>query len=233
MWSKRIKFWNNGSSAPDCPGLYPEQSELLSLSNLFLFPVLMSRNVSPLVWEDDLQGISDNAKKALYSGRSGHDLQWQLDVPQWVISHTFQWNLNDVSHECPTTLYSNTPKVPPTTASLTNKMLLAPSMPSTGAQVMLSCTGQTLRQPKDAQLLPITADFRLPGLLWATENVGSSLLTWGVHICSQTSESTRTLWGTSGRKSPVSRPYFCQHDNWGKAYTKHTHLLSHQCKHPG
>lgn len=67
-------------------------------------------------------------------------------------------------------LYSDTPKVPPTTASLTNKMLLARGMPSTDAQVMPACTGQILLPlwslpPKDAQLLPINANFRLPGLL--------------------------------------------------------------------
>lgn len=44
--------------------------------------------------------------------------------------------------------YSDTPKVPPTTASLMNKMLPAPNMPSTDAQVMLSCTGQILCNPR-------------------------------------------------------------------------------------
>uniref|UniRef100_A0A3Q2GTG6 Krueppel-like factor 17 n=1 Tax=Equus caballus TaxID=9796 RepID=A0A3Q2GTG6_HORSE len=34
-------------------------------------------------------------------------------------------------------------------------------------------------------------------------------------------------------ESPVSRPYHCQYENCGKAYTKHSHLVSHQRKHTG
>ena len=33
------------------------------------------------------------------------------------------------------------------------------------------------------------------------------------------------------RRSPVSRPYCCDYENCEKAYPKHSHLVSHQCKH--
>nr|XP_051684787.1 Krueppel-like factor 17 isoform X2 [Oryctolagus cuniculus] len=35
------------------------------------------------------------------------------------------------------------------------------------------------------------------------------------------------------RRSPVSRPYICQYENCGKAYTKRSHLVSHERKHTG
>eukprot|EP00069_Balaena_mysticetus_P013199 bmy_08099T0 len=35
------------------------------------------------------------------------------------------------------------------------------------------------------------------------------------------------------RRSPVSRPYCCDYENCEKAYTKHSHLVSHQRKHTG
>lgn len=35
------------------------------------------------------------------------------------------------------------------------------------------------------------------------------------------------------RRSPISRPYRCQHESCGKAYTKRSHLVSHERKHTG
>ncbi|XP_032158383.1 Krueppel-like factor 17 isoform X2 [Mustela erminea] len=35
------------------------------------------------------------------------------------------------------------------------------------------------------------------------------------------------------RRSPVSRPYCCQYESCGKAYTKRSHLVSHQRTHTG
>ena len=35
------------------------------------------------------------------------------------------------------------------------------------------------------------------------------------------------------RRSLVSRLYHCDYENCEKAYPKHSHLMSHQCKHTG
>ncbi|KAI4549649.1 hypothetical protein MG293_001979 [Ovis ammon polii] len=44
---------------------------------------------------------------------------------------------------------------------------------------------------------------------------------------------SRTQEKAPRRRSPVSRPYRCDYENCEKAYTKRSHLVSHQRKHTG
>nr|XP_012631390.1 Krueppel-like factor 17 isoform X2 [Microcebus murinus] len=45
--------------------------------------------------------------------------------------------------------------------------------------------------------------------------------------------NSRAQEGARGRKPLVLRPYVCQHENCGKAYTKRSHLVNHERKHTG
>ncbi|XP_042127640.2 Krueppel-like factor 17 isoform X2 [Peromyscus maniculatus bairdii] len=49
----------------------------------------------------------------------------------------------------------------------------------------------------------------------------------------QGTENPTAPGGAPRRPPPVSRPYVCTYDNCGKAYTKRSHLVSHQRKHTG
>lgn len=125
--------------------------------------------------------------------------------------------------------YSDTPKVPPTAASLMNKMLLAPSMPSTDAQVMLCCTGQILCNPRMLSQSLLISDSHDPCKPLKVQK--ALILPEEPTSVHRHQEAPSLLDGAPRRKPPVSRPYFCQHGNRGKVYTKHTHLASHQYIH--
>ncbi|TKC45081.1 hypothetical protein EI555_001543, partial [Monodon monoceros] len=107
--------------------------------------------------------------------------------------------------------YSGLPTVPSNGGPLTPKTLLDPTMPSTEALAMLRSLDQMLppRNPHNYGMPPAESP-----LLLALESQGS-------------------LERPPRRRSPVSRPYRCDYENCEKAYTKRSHLVSHQRKHTG
>uniref|UniRef100_A0A8C3VWN1 Krueppel-like factor 17 n=1 Tax=Catagonus wagneri TaxID=51154 RepID=A0A8C3VWN1_9CETA len=139
----------------------------------------------------------------------------------------------------PTMPYSGLPTVPSNRDTLTPKMFLDPTMSSTEVQAVLPSLAQMLPS-KDPQ------DFGMPpagsSSLLALESQGS-LVSQPVSPEDLPNQSLSASWReeqniraqkrASGRSSPVSRPYRCEYENCGKAYTKRSHLVSHQRKHTG
>ncbi|XP_055986935.1 Krueppel-like factor 17 [Sorex fumeus] len=141
----------------------------------------------------------------------------------------------------PPTPCSGSPKGPPSRDSLIPKMTLAPVMSSAETQATLPCLPEVLssRDRHDLEM-PLAGS---PSLL-ALESPSSSesqpaggedySLPEQPRASAQGPEqSPKTQEKDPGRRSPISRPYRCQHENCGKAYTKRSHLVSHQRKHTG
>ncbi|XP_012789426.2 Krueppel-like factor 17 [Sorex araneus] len=136
---------------------------------------------------------------------------------------------------------SGSPKGPPSRNSLIPKMLLAPVMPSAETQAMLPCLPKMLpsRAPHDLEMPPAGS----PTLL-ALESPSSfeSQPARGEDnsppeqpraAAQEPEQSSNTQEKAPGRSLPVSKPFRCQHENCGKAYTKRSHLVIHQRKHTG
>ncbi|XP_007951298.1 Krueppel-like factor 17 [Orycteropus afer afer] len=151
-------------------------------------------------------------------------------------------NAIPMSHiRVPTMPYSGTPMVPSNTASSTNRMLLAPTMSSTEAQTMLPSLTEMLppRDPHNfgmhpsvsSSLLDLDSQNSLMSLPDSQE--GSFIPEQHIPAPQTTEKNSRAQEGALRRRSPVSRPYLCNYDNCGKAYTKRSHLVSHQRKHTG
>ncbi|DAA31139.1 PREDICTED: Krueppel-like factor 17 [Bison bison bison] len=133
------------------------------------------------------------------------------------------------------TVASNRDPLPP-------KTLLNPTVPSTEAQAMLPSVAQMLppRQPHNFGMPPGG-----PPLLLALESQGSFVnqpvsqedpfLPKQPIPAPQRAEQqySRTQEKAPKRRSPVLRPYRCNYENCEKAYTKRSHLVSHQRKHTG
>nr|XP_006200620.1 Krueppel-like factor 17 [Vicugna pacos] len=141
----------------------------------------------------------------------------------------------------PTMPYSVLPMLPSNGGSLAPKMLLHPTMPPTEAQAMLPSLAQMLppRDPHDFGMPPAG-----PSSLLTLESQGSfvsqpvsqenSFLPEQPLPAPGTAEQNPRAQERAPRKrSPVSRPYCCEYENCGKAYTKRSHLVSHQRKHTG
>ncbi|KAM5266577.1 Krueppel-like factor 17 [Hipposideros larvatus] len=147
-----------------------------------------------------------------------------------------------MSHvSAPTTPYSGPPTVSSNRDSLTPKMLLAPTMPSTESQAVLPSLAQMLppRDPHNYGIPPAGS----PSLL-ALESPDSFvsqpasqedrfLPEQHIPAPHRAEQNSRAQERASGRKSPVLRPYCCQYEDCRKAYTKRSHLVSHQRKHTG
>nr|XP_058147131.1 LOW QUALITY PROTEIN: Krueppel-like factor 17 [Dasypus novemcinctus] len=130
--------------------------------------------------------------------------------------------------------------VPSNIASLTPKMLLIPTMPSTEAQAVL---------PSLAQMFPLKDSHNLgmplPGsptllalesqdlLVSQPDSREDPFLPEQSIPAPQRAEQNSRVREGAPRRSPVSRPYRCQYENCGKAYTKRSHLVSHERKHTG
>uniref|UniRef100_A0A8D1IL04 Krueppel-like factor 17 n=2 Tax=Sus scrofa TaxID=9823 RepID=A0A8D1IL04_PIG len=139
----------------------------------------------------------------------------------------------------PTMPYSGLPTVPFNGDALTPNMFLDPTMPPTEVQAVLPSLAQMLpsRDPQDFAMPPAGSPSLLP-----LESQGS-FLSQPVsqedfpkhHLCEprREAQNSRAQERASGRSSPVSRPYHCEYENCGKAYTKRSHLVSHQRKHTG
>ncbi|XP_046274861.1 Krueppel-like factor 17 [Marmota monax] len=146
-----------------------------------------------------------------------------------------------VSHtNAPTMPYSDPQLLPSLRPSLTPKMLWAPNMPSTETQPMLPSMVQMLppRDPYDL-VMPSDRSQSLP-TLDPLDALGEKLdCQEDLFLPELPIQAPRRAENSSGqkaaprRKPPLSRPYCCQYKNCGKAYTKRSHLVSHQRKHTG
>ncbi|XP_027979029.1 Krueppel-like factor 17 [Eumetopias jubatus] len=139
----------------------------------------------------------------------------------------------------PTMPYSGPPTVPSNRDSLTPKMLLAPTMPSTEAQAMLPSLTQMLppREPHDFRMNPAgSPSFLALESQHSLVQPGSQedpLPKQPMRAPQRAEWNSRAQERALRRRSPVSRPYCCQYESCGKAYTKRSHLVSHQRKHTG
>ncbi|XP_057571574.1 Krueppel-like factor 17 [Hippopotamus amphibius kiboko] len=136
--------------------------------------------------------------------------------------------------------YSGLPTVTSNGDPLTPKMLLDPTVPSTEAQAMLPSLAQMLppRTPHNFEMPPAGSP-----LLLALESQGcfvsQPVSQEDPFLPKQPLPAPRRAEQYSGaqerapRRPPVSRPYCCDYENCGKAYTKRSHLVSHQRKHTG
>ncbi|XP_031232875.1 Krueppel-like factor 17, partial [Mastomys coucha] len=140
----------------------------------------------------------------------------------------------------PTMPYSVPPTVPATTGSLKHGILLVPGMASSGTHAVTPFMDQML--PSVNPCNPEMHPARFQTLLSLDSQ--DSLVTQSnaqeePFVCEQPTpapqetESPSTSRQATRRQSPVSRPYVCSYDNCGKAYTKRSHLVTHQRKHTG
>uniref|UniRef100_A0A8C5V060 Krueppel-like factor 17 n=1 Tax=Microcebus murinus TaxID=30608 RepID=A0A8C5V060_MICMU len=132
------------------------------------------------------------------------------------------------------------PNSEPLTVS-SNTMLLAPTIPSTEAHVMLPSLAQMLppREPLDLEMAPAESQSLL-ALESQDSFVSQPAFQAGVFLPEHpipapqgADPNSRAQEGARGRKPLVLRPYVCQHENCGKAYTKRSHLVNHERKHTG
>ncbi|XP_008514208.2 Krueppel-like factor 17 [Equus asinus] len=137
--------------------------------------------------------------------------------------------------------YSGPPTVPSNRDSLTPEMLLSPTMPSTEVQATLPSLAQMLpaRDPHDLGMSPAGSPTLLAlesqdTLVSQPASQEDLFLPKQPLLAPQRAEQNfRPQERAPRRRSPVSRPYHCQYENCGKAYTKRSHLVSHQRKHTG
>nr|XP_020042924.1 Krueppel-like factor 17 [Castor canadensis] len=145
-----------------------------------------------------------------------------------------------MSHSsAPTMPFSGPPTVPSTRAS-TFKTLLTPTMSSCEAQSVLPSVAQLL-PPRDSYGLEMPSAGSQSLLSLETQNslVNQSNSQEGPFLpeqpipAPQRAENSRARERAPRRQSSASRPYLCVYNNCGKAYTKRSHLVSHQRKHTG
>ncbi|XP_036749221.2 Krueppel-like factor 17 [Manis pentadactyla] len=136
--------------------------------------------------------------------------------------------------------YSGPQAGPSNRDSLTPEMLLGPTVPSAEAQAVL---------PPVTHMLPSTNphDFGMPPTgspsLLALESQDSVsqpasqedpfLPEQPIPVPRKAEQNSMAQERAPRRRSPISRPYRCQHESCGKAYTKRSHLVSHERKHTG
>lgn len=147
-----------------------------------------------------------------------------------------------ISHiRAPTMPYSGSPTVSSNRDSLTPKLLLPPTMPSTESQAVLPSLAQILphRDHHNCGMSPA----ELPSSL-ALESQDSLvsqpasqedpfLPEQHTPAPQRARRNSRTQERAPRRRPPVLRPYCCQYEDCRKAYTKRSHLVSHQRKHTG
>ncbi|ELW62149.1 Krueppel-like factor 17 [Tupaia chinensis] len=147
-----------------------------------------------------------------------------------------------VSHmRAPAVPYSGLPTAPNPGTSVVPKMFLTPTMPSTESKPVLPSLAQVSprRDPHNLGMPPTGTQSLLD--LESQDGVVSQpkaqedpfLPEQPIPAPQRAEQSPRAQEGAPRRKCPVSKPYCCQHENCGKAYTKRSHLVNHQRKHTG
>ncbi|XP_044239526.1 Krueppel-like factor 17 [Ursus arctos] len=139
----------------------------------------------------------------------------------------------------PTMPYSGPLTVPSNRDSLIPKMLLAPTMPSTEAQAMLPSLTQIL-PPRESHVFrmnpagsPSSLALESQDSLCQPGSQEDPLPEQPMHAPQRAEQNSRAQERALRRRGLVSRPYCCQYESCGKAYTKRSHLVSHQRKHTG
>ncbi|GAB1288809.1 Krueppel-like factor 17 [Apodemus speciosus] len=141
-------------------------------------------------------------------------------------------------NSAPTMPYSVAPTVPATMGSLKHRILLVPGMVSTGTHAMNPFMDQIIHSvnPCNPEMFP-TRFQQLVSLDSQDSLVTESNVQEEPFVgeeptpAPQEAERPSTSRGPTRRQSLVSRPYVCPHEDCGKAYTKRSHLVSHQRKH--
>ncbi|PNI52762.1 KLF17 isoform 1 [Pan troglodytes] len=122
-----------------------------------------------------------------------------------------------------------------------DETLLGPTVPSTEAQAVLPSMAQML-PPQDAHDLgmpPAESQSLLvlgsqDSLVSQPDSQEGPFLPEQPRPAPQTvKKNSRPQEGTGRGGSSEARPYCCNYENCGKAYTKRSHLVSHQRKHTG
>ncbi|KAM4871848.1 Krueppel-like factor 17 isoform 1-T1 [Thomomys bottae] len=132
--------------------------------------------------------------------------------------------------------YSGSSTVMATNTSSTFKMMLAPTMPSSEAQAVHPSMVQMSNREVYNLEMP-SAHSQLLMSLESHHSLVSQSLSQEIPFLPE--EPTSVPQGqpenlsSPQESSSVLRPFICEHVNCGKAYTKRSHLLSHQRKHTG
>ncbi|XP_005410769.2 PREDICTED: Krueppel-like factor 17 [Chinchilla lanigera] len=140
----------------------------------------------------------------------------------------------------PTIPYCGPPTSLPIRGSSQSEMLLGPTMPSTETQAVLPSVGQMFPPGNPYNLtIPPAGSQSLQTL----DSQVSLLNLSGSHkdlfqpeqptAAPQRAENSGVWGGSPKRQSSILRPYCCPYKDCGKAYTKRSHLVSHQRKHTG
>ncbi|XP_015978967.2 Krueppel-like factor 17 [Rousettus aegyptiacus] len=200
-----------------CQGISPSQPGMM---------VLKGPQIMPL-GEPNIPGMAMTFSGNLRMPPSGPPVSAPSGIP--MVSHL----------RAPTMPYSGPPTVPSNRDSLAPEMLLAPTMPSTEA--MLPSLAQMLppRDPHSCRMPPAGSPSLLA--LESQDSFGSQPAfredpfrpEQHIHAPQRTEQNSRAQERAPKKSSPVSRPYCCQYEDCGKAYTKRSHLVSHQRKHTG
>ncbi|KAK7805806.1 hypothetical protein U0070_003861 [Myodes glareolus] len=129
--------------------------------------------------------------------------------------------------------------VPAPTGSLNNGILLVQGMAPSGACAMpplmdrmLHLNPYNLGMPP-GRLQPLLTLDSQDSLVTQSNSQEGPFVSEESTPSPQGSESPSASGEASGRPPLASRPFVCPYENCGKAYTKRSHLMSHQRKHTG
>ncbi|XP_048208068.1 Krueppel-like factor 17 [Perognathus longimembris pacificus] len=133
--------------------------------------------------------------------------------------------------------YSGSSTVPSTNTSSTLKMILGTTMPSSEAQTMHPSMVQMSNREAYNREIP-SAQSQLLMSLESQHSLVNQSVSQEVPFLPEEPAPAPQRQAENNvsirrRSAPVLRPYVCEHMNCGKAYTKRSHLLSHQRKHTG
>uniref|UniRef100_G1NSN0 C2H2-type domain-containing protein n=1 Tax=Myotis lucifugus TaxID=59463 RepID=G1NSN0_MYOLU len=141
----------------------------------------------------------------------------------------------------PTMHYSDHPTVPSNRDSLTPKMLLPATVPSAGGQAGFPSLAQMLppRDPHNCEMPPdgspslLTLESQDSFVSQPASQEDPFLPKQPIPAPQSAEQNCEASERAYRSRSQIARPYCCQYENCGKAYTKRSHLLSHQRKHTG
>lgn len=179
--------------------------------------------------EPSIQGVAMTFRGNLRMPRNGPPVTAPSEI--LMMSHI----------RTPTMSHSGHPTVPSVRDSLTPKMLLSPTMPSPEGQAVLPSLAQMLspRDPHSCGMPPagspslLTLESQDSFVSQPASQEDPFLPEQLTPAPQRAEQNCRALERAPWRRAPVARPYCCQYENCGKAYTKRSHLVSHQRKHTG
>uniref|UniRef100_H0XMD6 Krueppel-like factor 17 n=1 Tax=Otolemur garnettii TaxID=30611 RepID=H0XMD6_OTOGA len=137
--------------------------------------------------------------------------------------------------------YSEPSTAPSNRASLTPEILLAPTTPATEVMAVLPSLEQMLppRDPHNHGISPAETQSLLAlesqdSIMSQPDSQAGSFLPEQPYPAPQKAEpNSGAQEGVYRCRSSAPRPYRCPYENCGKAYTKRSHLVTHQRKHTG